>query len=31
MHFGFILDSWKIDLGDVDLLDNDLDLLVGRG
>ena len=31
MHFGFILDSWKIDLWDVDLLDNDLDLLVGRG
>ena len=31
MHFGFILDSWKIDLWDIDLLDNDLDLLVGRG
>ena len=31
MHFGFILDSWKIDLWDIDLLDTDVDLLVGYG
>ena len=31
MHFGFTLDSWNIDLRDIDLLDTDLDLLVGRG
>ena len=31
MHFEFALDSWHIDLWDKDLLDTDLDLLVGYG
>ena len=31
MHFGFALDSWNIGLQDIDLLDTDLDLLVGYG
>ena len=31
MHFGFALGSWNIDLLDIDLLDTDLDLLVGYG
>ena len=31
MHFGFAWDSWNIDLSDIDLLDTDLDLLVGHG
>ena len=31
MHFRFVLGSWNIDLLDVDLLDTDLDLLVGHG
>ena len=31
MHFGFVLGSWNIDLLDIDLLDTDLDLLVGHG
>ena len=31
MHFGFALDLWNIDLSDIDLLDTDLDLLVGHG
>ena len=31
MHFGFALDSSNIDLWDIDLLDTDLDLLVGLG
>ena len=31
MHFGFGLDSRNIDLWDVDLLDTDLNLLVGHG
>ena len=31
MHFGFALDSWDKDLLDIDLLDTDLDLLVGNG
>ena len=30
MDFGFDLDSWNIDLRNVDLLDTDLDLLVGH-
>ena len=30
MHFGCALDSWNIDLLDIDLLDNDLDSLVGH-
>ena len=30
MHFGFVLGSWNIDLLDIDLLDTDLDLLVGH-
>ena len=31
MHFGFALDSWNRDLRDIDLLDTDLDLLLGLG
>ena len=31
MHFGFALDSWNRDLLDIDLLDTDLDSLVGQG
>ena len=31
MHFGFALDSSNINLWDIDLLDIDLDLLVGHG
>ena len=31
MRFGFALGSWNIDLWDMDLLDTDLDLLVGHG
>ena len=31
MHFEFTLDSWNIDLLAIDLLDTDLDLLVGYG
>ena len=31
MYFGFALDSWNIGLWDIDLLDTDLDLLVGHG
>ena len=31
MHFGLALHSWNIDLCDVDLLDTDLELLVGHG
>ena len=31
MHFWFAFDSWNVDLGDIDLLDTDLDLLVGHG
>ena len=31
MHFVFALDSSNIDLRDIDLLDTDLDLLVGHG
>ena len=31
MHFGFALDSWNIDLLDTNLLDTDLDSLVGHG
>ena len=31
MHFGFALDSWNRDLLDIDLLDTDLDSLVGEG
>ena len=31
MHFGFALDSWNINLLDIDLLDTDLDSLVGHG
>ena len=31
MHFGFALDSWNRDLLDIDLLDTDLDSLVGHG
>ena len=30
MHFGFALDSWNKDI-DIDLLDTDLDSLVGHG
>ena len=30
MHFGFALDSWNMDLWDLDLLGTDLDLLVGH-
>ena len=31
MHFGFTLDSWNIDLLDIDLLNTDLESLVGHG
>ena len=31
MHFGFGLDSWNIDLLDIDLSYPDLDSLVGHG
>ena len=31
MHFGFALDSWNIDLWDIDLLNTYLDFLVGHG
>ena len=31
MHFRFALESWNIDLLDIDLLDTDLDSLVGHG
>ena len=31
MHFGFTLNSWNVDFLDIDLLDTDLDLLVGHG
>ena len=31
MHFGFALDLSNIDLWDINLLDTDLDLLVGHG
>ena len=31
MHFGFALDSRNIDLWHIDLLDTDLNLLVGHG
>ena len=31
MNFGFASDSWNIDLYGTDLLDTDLDLLVGYG
>ena len=31
MHFGFASDSPNIDLWDTELLDTDLDLLVGHG
>ena len=31
MHFAFALDSWNIDLSDIDLLDTGLGLLVGDG
>ena len=31
MHFGFALDSWNRDFRDIDLLDTDLDLLLGLG
>ena len=31
MHFGFASDLWNIDFSDIDLLDADLDLLVGHG
>ena len=31
MHFGFALDSRNIDLWDTDLVDTDLNLLVGDG
>ena len=31
MHLGFALDSWNMDLLDIDLLDTDWDLLVGYG
>ena len=31
MRFGFALDSWNINLWDIDLLDTDLDLLAGHG
>ena len=31
MHFGFALDSWNIDLWDINLLHTDLGLLVGYG
>ena len=31
MHFGLALDSRNIDLWDIDLLDIDLNLLVGHG
>ena len=31
MHFAFVLDSWNIDLRDIDLLDTGLGLLVGDG
>ena len=30
MHFGYTLDSWNIDLLDIDLRDTDLGLLVGN-
>ena len=28
---GFARDSWNLDLGGIDLVDTDLDLLVGHG
>ena len=31
MHFGSTLGSWNIDLLDIDLLDTNLDSLVGHG
>ena len=31
MNLGFALDAWSIHLWDIDLLDTDLDLLVGYG
>ena len=31
MHFGFALILWNIGLFDIDLLDTNLDLLVGHG
>ena len=31
MHFRFALDSWNIDLLDIDLLETDLDSLVDHG
>ena len=31
MHLGFALGSWNRDLLDIDLLDTDLDSLVGQG
>ena len=31
MHFRFALESWNIDLLNIDLLDTDLDSLVGHG
>ena len=31
MHFGFSLDSLKINLWDVDLLDTDLEFLIDPG
>ena len=31
MHLGFVLDLWNIDFLDIDLLDTDLDSLVGHG
>ena len=31
MHFGFALDSWNTDFLDIDLLDTDLDSLLGHG
>ena len=31
IHFGFTLNSWNVDFLDIDLLDTDLDLLVGHG
>ena len=30
-HFGLVVDSWNTDLWDIELLDTDLDLLVGHG